>query len=221
MQQQLSRGRASTRLLITLLAFAALTLATAGTAAAQAPWDGSPISQGLGPTYGEPWCASPAGEPGIAGLQGPPLALIPYGAIGCSLEKFQQEATAAGVPQRMTYSSIGKTVLGRDLWAVVVNALETPEQQRDYQRWQQLRAIEKEDPAAAQALLATWGTDVKMPIFVEANIHGGEREGADAMMQAIRDLVTTPRGTNALIDKLLDNTVLTSSSSRSPRSRRT
>ncbi|HZG35643.1 MAG TPA: M14 family zinc carboxypeptidase [Gaiellaceae bacterium] len=216
MQQQLSRGRASTRLLITLLAFAALTLATAGTAAAQAPWDGSPISQGLGPTYGEPWCASPAGEPGIAGLQGPPLALIPYGAIGCSLEKFQQEATAAGVPQRMTYSSIGKTVLGRDLWAVVVNALETPEQQRDYQRWQQLRAIEKENPAAAQALLATWGTDVKMPIFVEANIHGGEREGADAMMQAIRDLVTTPRGTNALIDKLLDNTVLIVIPSQNP-----
>ena len=52
------------------------------------------------------------------------------------------------------------------------------------------------DPAAAQGLLASWGEDVKLPIFVEANIHGGEREGTDAMMQVIRDLVTLPYGTN-------------------------
>ena len=57
----------------------------------------------------------------------------------------------------------------------MVNALETPEQQRDFARWQQLRQIMLTDPAQAQALLALWGENVKLPVFVEANIHGGER----------------------------------------------
>ena len=50
------------------------------------------------------------------------------------------------------------------------------------------------DPARAQGLLDSFGDDVKVPIFIEANIHGGEEEGADAMMQVVRDLVTLPYG---------------------------
>ena len=90
----------------------------------------------------------------------------------------------------------------------MVNALETPEQQRDFARWQQLRQIMLTDPAQAQALLALWGENVKLPVFVEANIHGGEREGTDAMMQAIRDLVTLPHGTNDTVDELLDHAIV-------------
>ena len=58
-----------------------------------------------------------------------------------------------------------------------MNALETPEQQRDYERWTQIRALMTTDPGAAQDLLETFGADVKMPIFIEANIHGGEPVG--------------------------------------------
>jgi hypothetical protein len=47
-----------------------------------------------------------------------------------------------------------------------------------------------------------------MPIFIQANIHGDEREGLDAIMQVIRDAVTLPRGTNAAVDKLLDHSIL-------------
>ena len=89
-----------------------------------------------------------------------------------------------------------------------MNALETPEQQAAYARWQQLRGLMLTDPAAAQALLASWGDQVKLPIFVEANIHGGEREGTDAMMQVIRDLVTLPYGTNDAVDELLDHALV-------------
>jgi hypothetical protein len=32
-------------------------------------------------------------------------------------------------------------------------------------------------------LLDQWGDEVKIPIFIEANIHGNEEEGTDAMMQ--------------------------------------
>ncbi len=178
------------------------------TALAVAPFDGTTVSPGLGPTFGDPWCANAAPGSSIANQQGAPLALIPYEAIGCSLQKFQDEANAASLPQRMDFSILGQSAGGRNMYRVVVNALETPNQIRDYQRWQQLRAIELTDPTAAAILLDSWGPDVKMPIFIEANIHGDEEEGADAIMQVIRDLVTTPYGTNATVDKILDHAIL-------------
>jgi hypothetical protein len=196
----------------TILATAVVLMASAAALSAPAsaqlapPWDGNPISPGLGPTYNEPWCAAPSGS--IANQQGPPLALIPYEAIGCTLAQFEAEAASAGVPDRLTYSVIGQSTLGRDILGVVVNALETPEQQRDYQRWLQLRDVMTTDPAQGQLLLQSWGQDVKLPIFIEANIHGGEEEGTDAIMQVIRDLTTLPYGTNEIVDALLDHTIL-------------
>lgn len=172
------------------------------------PWNGEPVSRGLGPTYGEPWCADPAAEPGSSTRQGPPLAIIPYGAIKCTLEQFQAEAQAAGIPTRMSYEVIGRSVLGRDIYGVVVNALETPEQRRDYQRWLEIRSMMLTDPAGAQALLASYGGEVKIPIFIQASIHGNEFEGTDAMMQVIRDLVTTPYGTNEAVDAVLDHAIV-------------
>ena len=133
---------------------------------------------------------------------------FPTGRSGGTLEQFKAEAAPAGVPNRLSYSVIGEFGLGRDMFGVVVNSLETPEQQAAYARWQQLRGLMLTDPAAAQALLASWGDQVKLPIFVEANIHGGEREGTDAMMQVIRDLVTLPYGTNDVVDELLDHALV-------------
>ena len=185
-----------------------LLVATPATAQLAPPWDGNPISPGLGPTYGESWCADPAPGSNIANQQKQPLALIPLEAIACTLDQFNQEAADAGVPPRMTYEVIGTSDAGRDLYGVVVNALETPEQQRDYDRWLQLRDLMFADPAAAQDLLASFGSDVKIPIFIEANIHGNEEESTDAMMQVVRDLVTTPYGTNVDVDDILDHAIL-------------
>jgi Zinc carboxypeptidase len=187
------------------LVVAAIALSAPAGAQVGPPLDGNPVSPGLGPTYGEEWCA-PVGSENVP--QAAPLALIPYGAIRCTLDRFETEAAAAGVPDRLSYSVIGDSVLGRDIFGVVVNALETPEQQRDYARWQQLRQLMLTSPGEAQTLLAEWGENVKLPMFVEANIHGGEREGTDAMMQAIRDLVTLPYGTNDTVDELLDHAIV-------------
>jgi zinc carboxypeptidase len=187
------------------LVVAALALSAPAGAQVGPPFNGNPVSPGLGPTYGEEWCA-PVGSENVP--QSAPLALIPYGAIRCTLDRFESEAAAAGVPDRLSYSVIGDSTLGRDIFGVVVNALETPDQQRDYARWQQLRQLMLSDPAGAQTLLASWGDNVKLPVFVEANIHGGEREGTDAMMQAIRDLVTLPRGANDTVDELLDHAIV-------------
>ncbi|MGH2635618.1 MAG: M14 family zinc carboxypeptidase [Actinomycetota bacterium] len=192
-----------------VLAVPALAIITTSAGAQLAPpWDGNPISPGLGPTYGETWCADAAPGSSIANQQGDPLALIPYEAIACTLDQFNAEAAAAGIPNRMSYSVIGQSSRGHNLYGVVVNALETPQQQRDSERWFTLRSIMTEDPAKGQNLLKQWGSNVKVPIFVEANIHGGEEEGTDAMMQVISDLVTLPYGTNAAVDSLLDHAIL-------------
>jgi hypothetical protein len=192
----------------TLATAAAISVSSPAGAQLSPPWDGNPISAGLGPTYGEPWCAEAAPGSSIANQQKQPLALIPYEAIACTLDLFQAEAAAASIPPRMSYEVIGQSAGGRDLYGVVVNALETPDQQRNYNRWVQLRALMLTDPAQGQALLASWGNEVKLPIFIEANIHGNEEEGTDAIMQVIRDLVTMPRGAHPVVDDLLDQAIL-------------
>ena len=211
--------------IVLALALAAATIALATPAGAQLapPWDGNPISAGLGPTYGEPWCAEAAPGSSIANQQdfdGPAfqdtLALLPQEAVACTLDQIIQEGADAGLPSRMTYSVIGTSDAGRDIYGVVVNALETPEQQRDYDRWLQLRRLMFKDPGRAQGLLESFGADVKIPIFIEANIHGGEEEGTDAMMQVLRDLVTLPYGTNAVVDALLDHAILIVIPSQNP-----
>jgi len=201
---------------------ATIALSTPATAQLAPPWDGNPISAGLGPTYGEPWCADAAAGSSIANQQGfggpapNTLALIPQEAIACTLDQFNDEAADAGVPPRMTYSVIGSSDAGRDLYGVVVNALETPEQQRDYDRWLQVRDLMLSDPAGAQTLLESFGDDVKIPVFIEANIHGNEEEGTDAMLQVVRDLVTLPYGTNAEVDSFLDHAILILIPSQNP-----
>ncbi len=206
------------------IAFAAtVTVATPASAQLAPPWDGNPISAGLGPTYEEEWCADPAPGSSIANQQesdGVPfqdtLALMPQEAIRCTLDQFQAEAAAAGIPQRMSYSVIGQSAGGRDLYGVVVNALETAEQQRDSDRWFQLRSIMETDPAQGQDLLEQWGDEVKIPIFIEANIHGNEEEGTDAMMQVLRDLVTTPYRAHPVVDAVLDHVILIVIPSQNP-----
>ncbi len=120
----------------------------------------------------------------------------------------QSEAAAAGIPQRMKWWVTGQSAGGRDMYAVVVNAMETSSQKRDYDRWRTLRKIELTNPVQAKRLVASWHGNVKMPIYIEANINGTEYEGTDAMMQVIRDLAETPYGTNATVDKLLDHCIL-------------
>ncbi len=203
-------------LLLPLLAAVLLLLFAASAYAAgplAAPWNGQPISHGIGPTYGEPWPVPVPSDEAVADLQGPPhdsstLAIMPYADIKPELKAFQAEAKKAHVPARMTWYVSGKSAGGRDMYAVVINAMETGAQRSAYQRWQSLRSKELVNPAVAMMLLKAWGDKVKMPIYVEADINGDEYEGTDAMMQVIRDLTVTPRGKNATVDNLLDHCIL-------------
>ncbi len=183
---------------LVLLALAALTvsLGLVGNANAQLtpPWCGTPV-----PDAAEnlPDGTDPTDPPGS-------FPHIPYYAIGCTLD--QIESSQLG--DRMSVEVIGQSALGRPLYGVVFNPLETPQQIRDYQRWNQYRGLALVDPARAQELLAKWGDDVKVPVFVNGAIHGNEYEGVESNMQLIEELATTPYGANASFDNILNHVIL-------------
>lgn len=201
---------------IMFLAMVLVVLAAAAPAYAAPPWDGTPITPGLGPTYGESWVVPVPDAEAVSTRQDAPLALMPWVAIEPTLAMFQQEATTAGVPPRMTYSVSGQSAGGRDMYEVVINALETPEQVANYQRWLEIRELALTNPANAQSLLAGYGDDIKMVVYLEANIHGGEYEGCDAAMQVIRDLTTTPRGESEIVDDILDHAIVVVTPNENP-----
>ena len=213
-----SRWKRASALAAGIAFVATLTVTSPASAQLAPPWDGNPVSAGLGPTYGEEWCEPPAPGSSIAAQQNQPLALMPVEAIECTLEQFQQEAADAFIPNRMSFGTIGQSAgqPPRDLFGVVVNALETPTQQEASDNWFALHEIMLTDPAQGQSWLEDPDFEVKVPIFIEANIHGNEEEGTDAIMQVIRDLVTTPYGVNDTVDDLLDHTILVVVPSQNP-----
>ena len=93
--------------------------------------------------------------------------------------------------------------------------METAEQIEGYNNYVEYRSKALIDPLAAQTFLAAH-PNTKIAIFMENAIHGDEEEGADSMMQAIRDLVTLPRGTSATVDNFLDKAILITIPSMNP-----
>jgi Zinc carboxypeptidase len=181
-----------------LLALALLTvsLGLVGNAGAQLtpPWCGTPMPDAAGnlPDGSDP--SHPVGS----------FPHIPYYAIKCTLDQIESQEVA----DRMSIEQIGVSALGRPLYGVVINALETPEQRRDFSRWQQVRELALDDPARAQELLAQWGSEIKVPIFNQSGIHGNEYEGVESNMQLIEELATTPYGVDPKIDSYLDHVIM-------------
>jgi hypothetical protein len=157
-----------------------------------------------------PWCGTPVPDAAEALPDGSdpahPAGSFPHSphyAIGCTLQ-----AIAAQSNGRMTVEVIGHSALGRELYGVVINALDTPQRERAYGHWRQFRATALDDPALAQTLLAVWGDEVKVPIYVQGGIHGNEYEGVDSNMRVIEELATTPAGTNPAVDAVLDHAIV-------------
>jgi len=171
-----------------------MTLApTSATADVSPPWCGDPVPDAAGALPDGSQATHPAGS----------FAHIPYYAIRCTLEDI-----VANSQGRMSLEVIGQSALGRDLFLVTVNALDTTEQRRDFQAWQQVRKVALTDPARGQALLEQYGDDVKVPIFVQGAIHGNEFEGVEAIFETLTKLATTPYGADPEVDAVLDHTVM-------------
>jgi len=103
---------------------------------------------------------------------------------------------------------IGESALGRDMYLVTVNALDTPQQRQDFHTWQDIRKVALTDPVRGQAMLASAGDHVKLPVYVQAGIHGNEYEGVEASLETLERLATTPYGADPEVDAVLDHTVL-------------
>jgi hypothetical protein len=177
-----------------LLALAVpLAAASTGGAAIAPPWCGTPEPDAAAnlPDGSSP--AHPAGS----------FPHIPYYAIGCTLDSI---AAASG--GRMTVERFGHSATGRDKFLVVINALDTKSQRRDYANWQKIRRSALEDPERAQDILDRAGDDLKVPLYIQGGIHGNEYEGVDASMQVIEKLATTPYGTDPEVDQILDQAIL-------------
>jgi hypothetical protein len=147
-----------------------------------------------------PWCGTP--EPDASEqLDGFPH--IPHYAIGCTLADIQSRSHG-----RMRTEVIGHSALGKAMYGVVINRLRTRRERRDYLTWRTIRAVALERPSLAQLLLRRAGDDVKLPIFVQAGIHGNEYEGVDAVMDTIEKYATTPYGQDPDVDAILSHAIL-------------
>ena len=189
MKERFSRGL----LAVLLLALAAaLTPATARGAIAP-PWCGTPEPDAAAslPDGSQP--TDPVGS----------FPHIPYYAIGCTLDAIAAESSG-----RMTVEVHGRSATGRNMYLVTLNALDTLQQRRDFANWEKLRRDALIAPAKAQKFLARYGDRVKVPIYVQAGIHGNEYEGVDAIMRVIERVATTPYGTDPQVDAVLDHVIL-------------
>ena len=126
---------------------------------------------------------------------------IPYYAIGCTLESLVDQSDG-----RMTLEKSGESALGRDMYVVTVNALDTRARRRSYARLQRVAGLYARNPRRAQRLIER--RDAKVPLFIQSGIHGNEYEGVDASMRFIERLATTPYGTDPEVDAILDHAVI-------------
>jgi hypothetical protein len=157
------------------------------------PWCGTPIPDGTGslPDGSDP--SHPVGS----------FPHIPWYAFACTLADIQARSNG-----RMEVEVLGQSALGRDMYLVTINALDTTQQRKDFQTWQNIRKIALTEPQRAQGMLDRAGDDVKVPIFIQSGIHGNESEGVDAMFELVERLATTPYGTDPEVDAILDHVVL-------------
>src|SRR5918999_5412320 len=105
--------------------------ATSANAAIEPPWCVTPQNPGTPPAMPDaaenlPDGTDPADPPGS-------FPLIPYYAIGCTLEDIESRSIG-----RMEVEVIGQSALGRDMYKVTINALETRAQQSADARLQQV-----------------------------------------------------------------------------------
>ena len=119
-----------------------------------------------------------------------PIGVIPYDEIAPKLNALQQ------VSDRVSARVAGRSSGGRDLYAVVVTAPETPAETARQEAWTQWLEDEPEAARTDPALLAGY----KTPLFVNANIHGNEWEGTDAALRVIEEYATS---TDPVVETLL------------------
>src|ERR687898_2987604 len=119
------------------------------------PLAGAPNAQA---DIAPPWCGTPPPPPGDAAENlpdgtdpaDPPGSFphIPYYAIGCTLEDIQSRSNG-----RMEVEVIGRSALGRDMYKVTINALDTNAQRNGDARLRRVIGLAQRNPRRAQELI--------------------------------------------------------------------
>jgi hypothetical protein len=91
------------------------------------------------------------------------------------------------VSDRVSAEVIGTSTNGREIYLVTLTA---PETTGEAQRQEQMRRRILEQPEQAQRD-RTIARDYKVPVFVNANIHGNEWEGTDAALRLVEEYATS------------------------------
>ncbi len=102
---------------------------------------------------------------------------------------------------RVKVEVIGQSAGGRDLFLVTLSA---PEAMGRLGQYQAIRQTMLKDPEKAQEMIDKFG-DFKVPVFVNASIHGNENPGVDAAIRLIETLAyeDTPE-----VQAILENVIL-------------
>ena len=120
---------------------------------------------------------------------------ILYAEIAAKLQEIQANS------RRVKIDVIGQSVEGRDLFLVTVSEPRALGQLGVYQA---IRKTMLTDPERAQELIDKFG-DFKVPVFINASIHGDEYPGVDA---AIRLIETLAYDDSPEVQNILENVIL-------------
>ena len=112
--------------------------------------------------------------------------------------------------KRVSVRVFGESAGGRPLYLVTIQNKWASKAAR--QRWLKFVELQLKDPAAAATMLAKGG-DLRMPVFINASIHGGETTGVDAGLMLIRKLAFS---NDAVTKKILKNDVVLINACQNP-----
>lgn len=132
-------------------------------------------------------------------MAGPPVTspseLIPYDEIAAVLEQIESTSN------RVQVDVMGQSAGGHDLFLVTVA---DPQSFGRFGKYKMLRRMMLTDPDKAQEMIDQFD-DFKVPVFVNASIHGNEGEGVDAALELIRTLAYED---TEEVRSILDNVIL-------------
>lgn len=110
---------------------------------------------------------------------------LPRNAILYSEIESQLKVLESKNPNLMDYQVIGQSAGGQNLYMVTISDAAGMKKLDQYQKFMQ-DAVN--NPAAARKALS--GSDVKIPVFFNASIHGNETTGTDGVLKLINRLLT-------------------------------
>ncbi len=127
-----------------------------------------------------------------------------YSDLGAILTRIDKRSARVSVKQFATSAG------GHPLWLVTIQKKWASPAAK--QRWLKFIRLQTEDPTAALAMLRKGG-DLRVPVFINNSIHGGETTGVDAGLMLLRKLAFD---NDAVTRRILNNSVVMINACQNP-----